>query len=68
MRQRYNDNTKRPKPKENQAGRDLKNLCILPENSAEDLGSRRVLLVLCIYDNAPKKLPHLPPKSSHDFT
>ena len=31
------------------SARDLKNLWILPENSAEDLGSRRLLLVLCIY-------------------
>ena len=68
MRQRYNNNTKRPKPKENQAGRDLKNLCILPENSAEDLGSMRALLVLHIYENAPRKLPHLLPKSCHNFT
>ena len=38
MRQRYNDNTKRPKPKE--SARDLQNLCILPENLAEGLRSR----------------------------
>ena len=49
MRQRYNNNTKRPKPKENLLARDLKNLCILPKNSAEDVGSRRALLVLRIY-------------------
>ena len=29
--------------------RDLKNLCILQENSAESIGSRRVLLGLGIY-------------------
>ena len=34
------DNTNRPKPEENQL-KDLKNLRILPENSAEGLGSRR---------------------------
>ena len=28
-----------------ESARDLKNLCILPENSAEDLRSRRALLV-----------------------
>ena len=31
------------------SARDHKNLCILPENSADDVGSRRALLVLCIY-------------------
>ena len=51
------------------SARDPKNLCILPENSAEDLGSRRVLLVLRIYlwECTPKLL-HLPPKSCHNFT
>ena len=31
------------------SARDVKNLCIFPENSAEDLGSRGALLVLHIY-------------------
>ena len=31
------------------SARALKNLCILPENSAEDLGTRRALLVLYIF-------------------
>ena len=31
------------------SARDLKNLCILPENSSKDLRSRRALLVLHIY-------------------
>ena len=31
------------------SARDLKNLCILPENSSNDLRSRRALLVLHIY-------------------
>ena len=35
--------------------RDLKNLCILPENSAKGVGFRRELL-------------HLPPKSCRNFT
>ena len=39
MSERYNGNTKRPKPKEIQL-RNLKNKIILPENSAEGLGSR----------------------------
>ena len=30
-----------PKLEENQLARDPKHLCILPENSTEDLGSRR---------------------------
>ena len=47
MRQRYNNNTKRPKPKEDQLG--ILKIYVLPENSAEDLGSRRALLVLGIH-------------------
>ena len=39
MSQRYNDNIKRQKPKENQLG--ILNLHISPENSEEGLGSRR---------------------------
>ena len=65
MRQRCNNNTKRPKLR---IARDLQNLRILPEISAEDLVTRRALLVSRIYVNAPKKLPHLPPKSCHNFT
>ena len=65
MRQRCDNNTKRPKLG---IARDLQNLCILPEISAEDLGTRRALLVSRIYVNAPKKLLHLPPKSCHNFT
>ena len=48
MSQRYSGNKKKAKAGRNSA-RDLKNLCILPENSAEQLGSRRALLVLRIY-------------------
>ena len=65
MRQRCSNNTKRPKLG---IARDLKNLRIVPENSAEDLGTRRALLVSRIYVNAPKKLPHLPPKTCYNFT
>ena len=44
--------------------RDRKNLHILPENSAEGLGSRRECCwgYICIYGNTPKKLPYLPLK------
>ena len=50
--------------------RDLKTWCILPENSAEGLRSRREH---CwghesIYENRPKKLLHLPPKSYGNFS
>ena len=65
MRQRCNNNTKRPKLG---IARNLKNLRILPENSAEDLGTRRALLVSLIYVNAPTKLLHLPPKTCYNFT
>ena len=42
--------------------RDLKNLWILPENSAKCLGSRRECCCgyISIYENSPKKLQHLP--------
>ena len=40
MSQRYNDNTKRPKLQDAQL-KDLKRLCILPENLPEGLGFRR---------------------------
>ena len=61
MSQRYNDKTK-AKAKRKSAG-DLKSLCILQENSADGLGSRRehCLGYLCIYENTPEKLLHLPP-------
>ena len=60
MRQIYNDNTKKPKPKENQLGI-LKIYAFWP-NSAEDLGSRRALMVLRIYENAPKNCRIFPLK------
>ena len=45
------------------SARDLKNLHILPESSAEGLGSRTEHCwgYISIYENTPKKLPHLPP-------
>ena len=52
------------------SARNLKNLCILSENSAEGLGSRREHCwgYVSIYENIPEKLLHLPPKSCHSFT
>ena len=49
--------------------RDCKNLCILLENSTEGLGSRRKHCwgYIPAYENTPKKLLHLPPKSCHNF-
>ena len=58
MSQRYNDNIKWPKPLRYSA-RDLKNLCILLENSAEGLGSRREgcwRYVVSVFENTPKHL------------
>ena len=57
MSQRY-DNIKRPKPLSYSA-RDLKNLCILLENSAEGFGSRRErcwYYVVFVFKNTPKNL------------
>ena len=58
MSQRYNNNIKRPKPLRYSA-RDLKNLCILLENSAEGLKSRRERCwhyVVSVFENTPKHL------------
>ena len=64
----YNENTKRPKPKENWQGI----LGISPweftyyvGNSAERLKSRRECCwgYVSIFENTPKKLPHVSPKS-----
>ena len=52
MSQIYNDNTKRPKPKENQLGIlgiSSREFTHYVGNSAEGLGSRRALLGLRIY-------------------
>ena len=72
MSQIYNDNTKRPKPKENELGI----LGVLSReftqvgNSAEGLWSRRKRCWgnLSIFENTPKKLLHLSPKSCCNFT
>ena len=73
MSQIYNDNTKRPKPKENQLGI----LGMLPRefthfagNSPEGLGSRREHRwdYVSLFENMPKKLLHLSPESCHNFT
>ena len=51
-------NQTRPKLQKNLA-RDPKNLRILPENSAEDLGSRRKLCcssVVSVAENTPKNI------------
>ena len=56
MSQRYNDNIKRPKPLRYSA-RDLKNLRILLENSAEGLRSRRERCwhyVVSVFEYTPK--------------
>ena len=58
MSQRYYDNIKRPKPLRYSA-RDLKNLRILLENSAEGLKSRRERCwhyVVSVFENTPKHL------------
>ena len=57
MSQRYSDNIERPKPQDFQT--DLKNLCILPENSIESLGSRRKYhwrYAVSVFGNTPKNL------------
>ena len=73
MSQIYNNNTKRPKPKENQ----LEILGILFRefthsvgNLAEGLGSMREPCWGCvsIFEYTPKKLPHLSPKTCLNFT
>ena len=54
MSQRYNDNIKSSKPQD----RDLKNVKILPETLAEDLGSRRECCwhyVVSAFENITKK-------------
>ena len=71
MSQIYNDNTKKPKPKENQ----LVILEISPRefmhfagNSTEGVRSRRERGYIPIFENPPKKLPHLSLKSRWNFT
>ena len=49
---------------------DLKNLCILPENSAERLRPSRDCCwgYISIFENTPQKMPHLSLKSCCNFT
>ena len=73
MSQIYNDNTKRPKSKENQLGilgissRGFKHFA---GKSTEGLGSRRERCsdYLSVFENTPKKLPDLSTKSCRNFT
>ena len=68
MRQRYNDNTKRPKPKENQLGI-LKIYAFCQKIQQKTSGpGEHCWCYISIYENAPKKLLHLTPKSCHNFT
>ena len=70
MSQIYNDNTKKSKPKENQLGISAREFTHFAGNSAEGLGSRRERCwgYVSVYENTPKKLPHLAPKSCCSFT
>ena len=63
MRQRYKYNTKRPKPK---GIIKTSTFCQKIQQRSSGPGER-ALLGLCIYENAPPKLLHLPPKSCHIF-
>ena len=72
MRQIYNENTKRPKPKENQLvilGISSREFMHFAGNSAGGLGSRREHCCdyISVFENMPKKLPHLSPKSCYIF-
>ena len=64
MSQRHNDNTKIPKPKENQLGV-LKIYAFYRkiQQSVSGLGESDA-----IYENTPEKLMHLPHKSCRNFT
>ena len=67
MIQRYNDNTKRPKPKDNQLWI-LKTYPVSCKIQRRALGLRETAVGLRFYENTPEKLLHLPPKSCHNFT
>ena len=68
MRQRYNDHTKRPKPKENQLGI-LKIYAFCQKIQQKTSGpGERCWYYVSIYENAPKKLLPLPHESCHNFT
>ena len=73
MSQIYNDNTNRPKSKENQLGIlgiSSREFMHFAGNSAEGLGSRRECCwdYVSVFENTPKTLLHLSPKSCHNFT
>ena len=73
MSQIYNDNTKRPKSKENQLGIlgiSSREFTHFAGNSAYDLGAKRERCCdnVSVFENLPKKLLHIFPKSSCNFT
>ena len=73
MSQVYNDNTKRPKSKENQLGIlgiSSREFMHFAGNSVYGLGSKREHCYdnASVFENLPKKLLHLFPKSSRNFT
>ena len=71
MSQLYNENTKKPKPKENQQGIlgiSSREFAHFAGNLAKGLRSRRALLGRCIYlSEYTKKFLHLSPKSYHNL-
>ena len=73
MRQIYNGNTKRPKSKENQLGIlgiSSREFMHFAGNSADGLGPKKQHCCnnVSVFENLPKKLLHLSPKSFHNFT
>ena len=73
MSQIYNDNAKRPKPKENPLGIleiSTREFMHFTGNSPEGLRSRKEHCwdYVSVFENMPKKLLHLSPKSCHKFT
>ena len=65
---RYNENTKRPEQEENQLGI-LKSYAFWQKIQLKTLGPGECCwCYVSIYENAPTKLLHLPPKSCHNFT
>ena len=73
MSQICNDNTKRPKPKENQLGIfeiSTWEFTHFAGNLQEGHGSRREHCwdYVSVFENTSKKLLHLSPKSCHNFT
>ena len=59
MSQTYYDNRKKPKLQDTHSARDLKNSCILPQNSAEGFMSRREhcgSYIVSVFENIPKNV------------